>query len=92
MEGPGALVQVVWRDAHAATDGWTLPEEIDQDPCMVTSVGYLLAGCKPGHLVLAQSVIADQGAVDHVLAIPVAMVAKIKVLAAASLAAGDTPI
>jgi hypothetical protein len=71
------LVRVTWHDAHAATDTWCAVEEIDEDPCIVESVGYLLHEIKPGHVCLAQSLIADQDHVDGVLAIPSAMVKRI---------------
>lgn len=86
------LVRIWWRDAHAATDTWTAPEEIDQEPCMVWSVGFVLKDCKPGHVVLAQSMIADSFEVDHVLAVPVAMVARIESLRPVSLIPVEPPI
>lgn len=88
----GEMLRVLWRDAHAVTDTWTAPEEIDSEPCMVWSVGFVLPDCKPGHLVLAQSVIADHGNVDHVLAIPVAMVAKMETLRSVPLIPAEPPI
>lgn len=89
---PAELLRVWWHDAHAATDGWTSLDEIDDAPCLVASVGYLLKGAKAGHIVLAQSLIADHDCVDHVLAVPVAMVARIEVLHAASLLPVEPPI
>ena len=74
------IVRVWWRDAHAATETWTDPAEIDDEPCIVLSVGFLLTEAKPGHVVLAQSQIVDYGDVDHVLAIPTAMVVRIESL------------
>jgi hypothetical protein len=85
------LLRVWWHDAHAATDGWTTPDEIDVEPYLVVSVGLLLNGCKPGHVVLAQSMIADHGDVDHVLAIPVAMVTRIETLHVATLLPVEPP-
>jgi hypothetical protein len=85
------LLRVWWHDAHAATEGWTAPDGIDQEPYLVASVGFLLGDCKPGHVVLAQSMIADHGDVDHVLAIPVAMVTRIESLHVASLLPVEPP-
>ena len=65
---------VVWRDAHAVTEGWTHIEDLDKQDCVVTSVGILLVDAKPGYVVLAQSMIDGEHTVDHVLAIPVGMV------------------
>ena len=65
---------VVWRDAHAVTDGWTHLDELDREECIVTSIGILLKDAKHGYLVLAQSMIDDENTVDGVLAIPDGMV------------------
>ena len=68
-------IQVVtWRDAHAVCETWTHLEDLDKEDCIVTSVGILLEGVKPGYVVLAQSMIDGEHTVDHVLAIPVGMV------------------
>lgn len=67
-------VSVLWCDAHAVTDSWTPIEELDRQECLVESTGLLMRNCKPGHIVLAQSMISDEETVDGVLAIPVGMV------------------
>jgi hypothetical protein len=71
------LVRLTWIDAHAATDSWALIEEIDDEPCVVESIGFLLHEVKTGHVCIAQSLIVDQDEVDGVLAIPSAMVKRI---------------
>jgi hypothetical protein len=43
----------------------------------VESTGLLIPDAKPGHVVLAQSMISDEETVDGVLAIPVGMVRNI---------------
>lgn len=73
-------VLVFWHDAHAINEGgWCDMQDIDDAPCVVQSVGWLLADAKDGHVVIAQSMI-DDGGIDSVLAIPVGMVQKIIVL------------
>ena len=73
-------VLVVWHDAHAINEGsWCDENDIDADPCVVESVGWLLADKKQGHVVIAQSITND-GSLDAVLAIPVGMVQKVVVL------------
>jgi hypothetical protein len=75
------IVMVTWMDAHAATSTWTPLDDIDQDPCIVTSCGFLLAvelGGKPDHVTIYQSK-TDSDDVDGVLCIPVAMVKTLKV-------------
>ncbi|NBR76672.1 MAG: hypothetical protein EBT73_04940 [Actinobacteria bacterium] len=67
-----ALVVVEWHDAHTVND-WTEPDEIDEEPFTVISVGHLIPDRKPDHVVLAQSVGAD-GALDGLLYVPVGMV------------------
>jgi len=73
-------VFIVWHDAHAINEGgWCDVKDIDDEPCIVQTVGWLLADAKDGHVVIAQS-ITDDGGLDSVLAIPVGMVQKIIVL------------
>ena len=72
---------VTWMDAHAATETWTPLDDIDQDPCIVVSCGFLLTveqGGKPDHVTIYQSK-TDNDDVDGVLCIPVAMVKTLKV-------------
>lgn len=79
------LVELVWHDAHAVTDSWTSVDDIDNAPVEVRSVGWLLAGAKPGHVVIAQSRIIDQDEVDNVLAVPKGMVRRMNVLHSSTL-------
>lgn len=74
------LVKVTWLDAHAVTTGWEPIEELDPDPCVVESVGFLLPDVKAGHVTLAQSWIDGNEEVDHVLSIPTKMVTRLEVL------------
>jgi len=66
------LVCVTWHDAHADSR-WIEVTEIDNEPYLVTSVGYLVTKAKKGHVSLAQSFGAD-GFVDSVLHIPNKMI------------------
>ena len=43
------LVLVTWTDAHAVTDTWEQIDALDGAPCVVSSVGFVLAGVKSGH-------------------------------------------
>ncbi len=75
------VVIVTWMDAHAATETWTPLDDIDQEPCMVNSCGFLLTadeGGKPDHITIYQSK-TDSDDVDGVLCVPVAMVKTMKV-------------
>lgn len=72
-------VQVVWHDAHDCSETWMPKEDIDKDPYIVTSVGFLIEGSKPAHIVIAQSNSCD-GSLDNVLAIPIGMVQAIEEL------------
>ncbi len=51
---------------HAVSDTWSSVDDIDDAPCVVRSVGMLLPHTKPGHLVLAQSLIESDDMLDHV--------------------------
>ena len=66
------LVCISWHDAHADSR-WIEVTEIDNEPYLVTSIGYLMPKAKKGHVSLAQSFGAD-GFVDSVLHIPRGMI------------------
>ena len=76
----GTVVLVVWHDAHSVASTWIDVADIDVEPAVVESVGFLLADAKPKHIVLAQSLTGDE--CDHILAVPVEMVRSMKVLCA----------
>lgn len=72
-----SIVCVTWHDAHTDTETWTPISDIDADPCVVRTVGFLLPNAKVDHVVVAQSFIDyadDERDVDSVLCIPVGMV------------------
>jgi hypothetical protein len=72
------MVLLIWHDAHSVSTGWMPTTEIEQEPAVVHSVGWLLPDAKPNHIVIAQSYIEDSA--DHILAIPLKMVEQIKIL------------
>ena len=72
------IVLLVWHDAHSVSASWMQTAEIEQEPAVVHSVGWLLPDAKPNHIVIAQSYIEDSS--DHILAIPLKMVEQIKIL------------
>jgi len=76
----GTIVLIVWHDAHSVASTWIDVADIDVEPAVVESVGFLLADAKPRHIVLAQSLTGDE--CDHILAVPVEMVRSMKVLCA----------
>ena len=75
------LVCISWHDAHADSR-WIEVTEIDNEPYLVTSIGYLMPKAKKGHVSLAQSFGAD-GFVDSVLHIPRGMVVSSTIIAPA---------
>ena len=75
VDKPLVLVHVVWHDAHALGETWTTAEELDPEPCVVRSVGWILPDAKHGHLTLAQSLESDYR--DGILAIPLGMVKQV---------------
>jgi len=80
MNEPLTYIYVTWRDAHSGTTTWTQPTEIDPEPCIVRTSGFLLAeseGGKPEHITVFQSITPD-GDIDHVLHIPVKMIVDFK--------------
>ena len=72
------MVLVIWHDAHSVSTGWMPTADIEPDPAVVHSVGWLLPDAKPNHMVIAQSYIDESS--DHILAIPLKMVEQIKIL------------
>ena len=70
---------VTWHDAHAEPD-WMTVDDIEPDPYVVRTAGWLIPGAKPDHVVVCQSVGSDES-IDGVLSIPVGMVVGIKLLA-----------
>lgn len=72
---PPPMVRVVWNDAQSDADDWTPLEHLDGQPCIVTTVGHLLAG-RPGHVSVGLSwyLADDEMMVGNVLHIPEAMV------------------
>ena len=72
------LIHIVWHDAHSVSTGWMPTADIEPDPAVVHSVGWLLPDAKPNHMVIAQSYIDESS--DHILAIPLKMIEQIKIL------------
>lgn len=60
-------VEVVWSDAHDASEGWIAAEDIHVG-CKVTTVG-VLERSTPDYYVIAGSV-TEHGDLGHVLSIP----------------------
>jgi hypothetical protein len=72
------LIQVTWHDAHAVAETWTTRDDVDDEPCVVTSIGYLIAGVKANHVVISQSlIVGESNHMDHVIAIPNGMIKRI---------------
>jgi hypothetical protein len=69
-------VAVEWLDASASS-GWCALADLDLEPTIATSVGWLLpAGAMPGHVVVVGSLTRDEF-VGHCDRIPVGMVRRI---------------
>ena len=73
-----AIILVVWHDAHSIGDTW-MPLPVDVEPCIVSSIGYLIPDAKPDYVVIAQSY-TNEEMYDHLLAIPVGMIKETKLL------------
>ena len=74
-----ALVR--WSDAHADGNGsWLRLEDLDTEPYVVRSSGFVLNEIKRGHLSIAQSLGSEDGVVDYVLHIPIGMILTIEYL------------
>jgi len=73
-----SAVWVLWHDAHSIESSWVSLDEIENQPAVVESVGWLIPHCVENHIVIAQSLLDDEG--DHILAIPVGMVRGMKTI------------
>jgi hypothetical protein len=73
-----SVVYVKWHDAHAVAPSWVALDDIVDEPAVVESVGWLVSDAITGHIVLAQSILCDEG--DHILAIPIGMVREMRTL------------
>lgn len=72
------IVLVEWADAYEVSD-WTNPDELDQEPVIVQSIGFLLPEYKENYVVICQSD-DGQGELDNYLFIPAGMVIKLHVV------------
>ena len=79
-------VEIIWHDAHALTDSWIELDDIDDEPCVVISVGQLLPSAKKDHVVICQSSNTEDQ-LDCVLCVPVGMVKSMRVLGVGGLEA-----
>jgi len=68
----------MWHDAHAELS-WVAFDDIDPEPCVVETIGWLLPNAKKGHVVVAQSITNEDG-LDNVLCIPVGMIVSVRVI------------
>jgi hypothetical protein len=75
----GTMVIVEWHDAFSPNLGWCDVSEIDDQPCVVRTIGYLVPDAKRGHVTVAQS-IADDDEMYGVFCVPAGMVRSIQVL------------
>lgn len=74
------MIRVRWTDAQGDAHGWTPIAELDDEPCIVTTVGHLVPG-RTGHVTVALSWHpdeADQIVVDSVVHIPEGMVVSLE--------------
>ena len=72
------LALVVWHDAHSE-ESWSRLSDLDPEPYVVETLGFLFPEAKPGHVVIAQSMGSDDS-IDSVLQIPAGMVVSVTLL------------
>lgn len=72
------VVEIVWHDAHSESQ-WQELRDIDSEPFVVRTVGWVIPDAKPNHVVVCQSVGNAQN-IDGVICIPVGMIQHMKVL------------
>lgn len=74
-----SFVEVVWHDAHAYRERWLEPEDIDREPLVVCTAGYLIPEAKPDHVTIVQSV-NGEGSLDGIISVPCSMVQEVRVI------------
>lgn len=82
------IVVVEWRDAYSFDD-WRAADQMDNEPVVCCSVGFLLPNHCDGYVVIAQSD-DGQGEMAAYLFIPVGMVERLRVVYEPRVAS-DTP-
>jgi len=79
----GSLAIITWHDCHSDQPGWLMIGELEQEPTVVHTVGWLVpteqGGC-PDHVTLYQTRIEGTDQVDSVVHIPVSMVQHVKLI------------
>lgn len=73
------VAMVEWRDAYSYNEQWKAVDEIDQEPIIVQSVGFLMPDAKEGYVVIAQSD-DGEGELDGFLFVPSGMVIRLQVV------------
>jgi hypothetical protein len=83
MSTPMPMIRVCWTDAQGDAHGWTPLDELDTQPCIVTTVGHQIPG-RADHITVALSYHYNDGdlVVDSVVHIPSAMCLSVQTLAA----------
>ena len=74
------MVRVWWHDAHTVASEWMDLAEIESDPCLCVSVGFLVPNAKPGHVVLVLNTAHDYAFGGDGVAIPNEMVQSVEEL------------
>ena len=72
------IVEVLWEDITSQDGGWIKPGHDNIDPCMMTSVGYLVMDT-PAYIVYASD-LAEDGTTNGRTQVPRANVKQIKIL------------
>lgn len=72
------LALVTWHDAHSE-GSWSRLSDLDAEPYVVQTVGFLLPDAKPDHVVIAQSIGSDES-MDSIIQIPAGMVVSVTLL------------
>lgn len=78
MNTQHTIVVVDWRDAYSFDD-WCAADQMDNEPVVCCSVGFLLSNHREGYVVIAQSD-DGQGEMAAYLFIPVGMVERLRVV------------
>ena len=72
-------VEVEWTDAQGGPVHWHTTDELDGEPLVCRTRGWLVEHDKPGYLTIAQTVTSN-GTLDNTIHIPHAMIRRSSVV------------
>ena len=81
---PWSLVEVTWRDAYDASNGWTETETYKPEDQIAITVGYVWVGCQKHYITLCGTFFLQElpkvHTIGNVTHVPIAMIQSLRVI------------